>query len=334
MGTRTYCTARTRYGSARLFPHIHLQSRCRLRRLILEVGERRRLLAMSSPFHKPATPWSRIPTHLLDMSSHVHGHARFYSAHSRNPSNGSDDPETTTSQTLPKLASSFGFQSLSGLFQQQAPSQSRYSRSREPKQDEMPVSLAPKQESGVTPLQHAEPSTIPTNVGVEFFQLSNRQADNLDSARTDGKRYASVGQPHVSPLEPSKPTEPPHSAESTGPTELEGPVARAAKLMVGVRHRRHVRVYPSSDGGFKRRQQKVPRRQPNPFLASPPPPSAFRRIIAGSQPDVSQPWGLSPGNKGILNSVSGPSAESAPDAPAPPKQCRQKTKLIEFAILD
>ncbi|KAK5726964.1 hypothetical protein LTR15_002855 [Elasticomyces elasticus] len=69
---------------------------------------------------RPSSAWSRIPTHLLPNNLGITSHARHFSSSNLRQA---DDTEDTG------LASRFGFQSLTGLFAEEAP-RGRYSRPR------------------------------------------------------------------------------------------------------------------------------------------------------------------------------------------------------------
>ncbi|KAK4961487.1 hypothetical protein LTR10_001977 [Elasticomyces elasticus] len=146
-------------------------------RPMILIGERAtssRPSSLRRPFSSALSqPWSRIPTHLFSNYPGTASHARYFSTSNRRQS---DDTENAG------LASRFGFQSLTGLFADEAP-RGRYSRPRAetptpaPKVDELKPDVrnskpSPKLEETKPGVRNAKPLT-----GVWKGRSSDEPAD-------------------------------------------------------------------------------------------------------------------------------------------------------------
>ncbi|KAK4632878.1 Molybdenum cofactor biosynthesis protein 1 [Fulvia fulva] len=127
-----------------------------------------------------SVPWLHVPTHLLHLSSSIAAQSRLYSTNRNTDDQPSTngEPQHETDSASSRLASTFGFQSLSGLFQE--PSRGRYSRPRRPEMAE--ISPGQQPDAPVT-----EKRSDHLNAGTGFFTtggsaLGNRSVPDRDES--------------------------------------------------------------------------------------------------------------------------------------------------------
>ncbi|KAK1075469.1 hypothetical protein LTR74_000431 [Friedmanniomyces endolithicus] len=170
-------------------------------RPMILIGERAR--PQSTPTlrqrsFQSSPPWSRIPTHLLSSSAGLAAQTRFFTSSSvRRRTDDDQDGERTSG-----LATTLGFQSLSGLFQDRTPPRGRYSR---PRVEQQPATDA----SAEVPAEAAGTQTqTPGSAGkVEEGFFQTRPLPEYPSAQTDTPRH-NAASPNSTPATESRPVAP------------------------------------------------------------------------------------------------------------------------------
>ncbi|KAK5128893.1 hypothetical protein LTR85_000226 [Meristemomyces frigidus] len=204
------------------------------------------------------------------------------------------------------FASSFGFQSLSGLFQQ--PPQGRYSRPRE---------AEPKLEMAE---QYKEPATIPVDRPAARGETTSSPGET-SFFRPSGVLTQSSSQPLLPNIHAAESAVASTSGQSAALPpkdvlpDVESGSPTADKPQAG-RHRRLIRVYAGAERMGERHtlaQGESSRRRPNPFG------EAAAAHTVGRTPSkprsVQSPWGLSEEDVKTLDSITDPSASTAPVLP-------------------
>lgn len=246
----------------------------------------------------PLKPWSRLPVHLLPSQSAAHIQARAYSS-----SSGDQQPEKNDAKQIDETTKSppttFGFQSLSGLFQQ--PLRSRYSRPREPFDQVAAEDAKASLEQGASA----------SGVGATFFQSSTeappRSLQSVEGSDVSEQVATPTGRESETKVFTAANSDIPTTSSETIVSETQKPSSR--------RIRRHFTAGNSNHAFYKLgRLEEAKRRRaarvPNPYARSNTDGNPQARRVQSTAKTPARPWGLS-GHKAEQHNQNAESQASA-----------------------
>lgn len=258
--------------------------------------------------------WSRVPFHLLHTSGAPSVQARYYSSSSSGENNESNHPadgQTPTQSAPSRVASAFGFQSLSSLFEQ--PAKARYNKPREREESEKstdspdPKAVSEKESPASSAnegnlFQRSEPS-LTVMVGEGSDVPKTQDGTHTEAAATKGEpeRASPVDQPSPTAQNGFSPT----GNKSTRPPST--------------RIRRH--QVEESDWGTA--QTTWVQRRANPFETRPSK-MGFDSASTPQPPTKESPWGLEKEGRETVESILEPSFSLQSPSPEPLPETNQE----------
>lgn len=231
-------------------------------------------------------------------------HVRCYSSKANGPPTGNGESDDSN-RNEPDLASSLGFQSLSGLFQQ--PFRRRYSQPREAEQGPGAEQAEPKATQEVKPGIKVDGSLFQPSKEVMYAPASAIHETNTS-------QFSSRLVPTPMDIEPA--------SEGNSSSRQTSRVPEAHRTSAGNassgRHSRLIRTYEASfpKANFQHliRTQALrvrARRRPNPFAVTSEPSNKRLATDREQRKDGQRPWGLSKQDMDTVDSITDPSTATA-----------------------